>query len=166
MESRAATTPDKEVAKQLAEEEKAINLAMKRLKLLHIKARCIISASCLSETNRAPECRSVCYGTPSPRCWSLWCRNTHRVRSPPLSSHVTRSVLKPAPADVMYAAFMKSVNDAQAKIKEFTDLMKDETSTEVFTRASKSKEDNPLGIVPWRHGDYPGWFDQDKPWTA
>ncbi|EHK21408.1 uncharacterized protein TRIVIDRAFT_52676, partial [Trichoderma virens Gv29-8] len=71
----------------------------------------------------------------------------------------------PSP-DVMYAAFMKAVNDAQAKITEFTNLMRDETSTEAFARASKSKEERPLGITRWRHGDYPGWFDLDKPWTA
>ncbi|KKO96448.1 hypothetical protein THAR02_11452 [Trichoderma harzianum] len=107
MENKAPTTADKEAAKQLAEEEQALNLMMQRLKLLHIKA-----------------------------------------------------------PDVMYAAFMKAVNDAQAKITDFTNLMRDETSSEAFARAKKSREERPLGITPWRHGDYPGWFDLDKPWTA
>jgi hypothetical protein len=62
----------------------------------------------------------------------------------------------------MYAAFMKSVNDAQASVKEFAELMKDDTSKAVFDRADKSKEDNPLGIVPWKHKDYPDWFVMDK----
>lgn len=71
-------------------------------------------------------------------------------------------MLNPALADVMYAAFMKSVNDAQASIKDFTELMKDDTSKAVFDRADKSKEANPLGIVPWKHKDYPDWFVMDK----
>lgn len=41
MENKAPTAADKEAAKQLAEEEQALNLAMQRLKLLHIKARLI-----------------------------------------------------------------------------------------------------------------------------
>lgn len=71
-------------------------------------------------------------------------------------------MLNPALADIMYAAFMKSVNDAQASIKDFTELMKDDTSKAVFDRADKSKEANPLGIVPWKHKDYPDWFVMDK----
>lgn len=62
----------------------------------------------------------------------------------------------------MYAAFMKSVNDAQASVKEFAELMKDDTSKAVFDRADKSKEANHLGIVPWKHKDYPDWFVMDK----
>lgn len=62
----------------------------------------------------------------------------------------------------MYAAFMKSVNDAQGSVKEFAELMKDDTSKAVFDRADKSKEANPLGIVPWKHKDYPDWFVMDK----
>ncbi|KAL7787215.1 hypothetical protein V8C43DRAFT_307706 [Trichoderma afarasin] len=122
MENKAPTTADKEAAKQLAEEEQALNLMMQRLKLLHIKAR------------------------------------THATGHHPHDARTS--------ADVMYAAFMKAVNDAQAKITDFTNLMRDETSTEAFARAKKSREERPLGITPWRHGDYPGWFDLDKPWTA
>lgn len=62
----------------------------------------------------------------------------------------------------MYAAFMKSVNEAQASVKEFTDLMRDDASKQVFARADKSRADNPLGIVPWKHKDYPDWFVMDK----
>ncbi|RFU78417.1 hypothetical protein TARUN_3818 [Trichoderma arundinaceum] len=129
MESHAAATPDMEAANQIAEEEKAINLAMKRLKLLHIKERLL--------------------------------RNTiPKMLEPLVQKHP--SPLKPAPADIMYAAFMKSVNDAQASIKEFTELMKDDTSQQVFARANKSRADNRLGIVPWKHKDYPDWFVMDK----
>ncbi|QYT02955.1 hypothetical protein H0G86_009937 [Trichoderma simmonsii] len=127
MENKAPTTADKEAAKQLAEEEQALNLMMQRLKLLHIKERML--------------------------------RDTIPTMLEPL-------VQKHPSPDVMYAAFMKSVNDAQAKITDFTNLMRDETSTEAFARAKKSREERPLGITPWRHGDYPGWFDLDKPWTA
>ncbi|KAL7935599.1 hypothetical protein V8C35DRAFT_297754 [Trichoderma chlorosporum] len=127
MDGQTPATPDKEAAKQLAEEEQAINLAMQRLKLLHIKERML--------------------------------RDTIPTMLEPL-------VQKHPSPDVMYAAFMKAVNDAQAKIAEFTALMRDETSTETFARAQKSKDERPLGITPWRHSDYPGWFDSDKPWTA
>lgn len=127
MENKAPTTADKEAAKQLAEEEQALNLMMQRLKLLHIKERML--------------------------------RDTIPTMLEPL-------VQKHPSPDVMYAAFMKAVNDAQAKITDFTNLMRDETSSEAFARAKKSREERPLGITPWRHGDYPGWFDLDKPWTA
>ncbi|KAH6603559.1 hypothetical protein Trco_008334 [Trichoderma cornu-damae] len=123
MEGHSAATPGMEAANQIAEEEKAINLAMKRLKLLHIKERLL--------------------------------RNTiPKMLEPLVQKH-------PSP-DIMYAAFMKSINDAQTSVKEFTELMKDEASQEVFTRADKSKEENPLGIVPWKHKDYPDWFVMDK----
>lgn len=61
-------------------------------------------------------------------------------------------------ADVMFAAFMKSVNDAQADVKEFTELMRDDASKEVFAQAQKSREQNPAGVKPWRHKDHPDWF--------
>ncbi|PTB38271.1 uncharacterized protein TrAFT101_011627 [Trichoderma asperellum] len=123
MENHPAAVPDGDVASQIAAEEKAINLAMKRLKLLHIKERQL--------------------------------RNTiPKMLEPLVQKH-------PSP-DIMYAAFMKSVNDAQASIKDFTELMKDDTSKAVFDRADKSKEANPLGIVPWKHKDYPDWFVMDK----
>ncbi|KAJ6779428.1 hypothetical protein PWT90_03885 [Aphanocladium album] len=68
---------------------------------------------------------------------------------------------QPSP-DVMYAAFMKAVNEAQDTIKEFTELMRDEKSKAVFDMADKSKEENPFGIKPWRHQDHPNWFNLDK----
>lgn len=122
MENKSAA-PDGDLASQIDAEEKAINLAMKRLKLLHIKERLL--------------------------------RNTiPKMLEPLVQKH-------PSP-DIMYAAFMKSVNDAQGSVKEFAELMKDDTSKAVFDRADKSKEANPLGIVPWKHKDYPDWFVMDK----
>ncbi|KAK6448766.1 hypothetical protein FP744_10005016 [Trichoderma asperellum] len=133
MENHPAATPDGDIASQMAAEEKAINLAMKRLKLLHIKAS--------TRFQRDTDERQL--------------RNTiPKMLEPLVQKH-------PSP-DVMYAAFMKSVNDAQASIKDFTELMKDDTSKAVFDRADKSKEANPLGIVPWKHKDYPDWFVMDK----
>ena len=73
--------------------------------------------------------------------------------------------LTPVPAEALYAAFMKSVADAQAKISDFRELMTDETSTEAFARAAKSREERPDGIAPWRYDNYPEWFDADKHWT-
>lgn len=40
MDNHSAATPEREAANHITAEEKAIQLAMKRLKLLHIKASC------------------------------------------------------------------------------------------------------------------------------
>ncbi|KAM3429563.1 hypothetical protein NHJ13734_008130 [Beauveria thailandica] len=68
---------------------------------------------------------------------------------------------QPSP-DVMYAAFMRAVNEAQGNVKEFTELMRDEKSKEVFAMAEKSSNENPFGIKAWRHQDHPNWFNLDK----
>ncbi|EGR50182.1 uncharacterized protein TRIREDRAFT_59112 [Trichoderma reesei QM6a] len=124
--SNAATTPDEAEKQQVLDELKAIDVAMQRLKLLHIKAR---RYQGLIPTMLEPL--------------------VQKHRSP----------------EAMYAAFMKSVADAQAKISDFRDLMTDETSTEAFARAAKSREERPDGIAPWRYDNYPEWFNADKHWT-
>ncbi|KAM3550156.1 hypothetical protein MY1884_005888 [Beauveria asiatica] len=68
---------------------------------------------------------------------------------------------QPSP-DVMYAAFMRAVNEAQGNVKEFAELMRDEKSKEVFAMAEKSSNENPFGIKAWRHQDHPNWFNLDK----
>ncbi|KAF4461764.1 hypothetical protein FALBO_11420 [Fusarium albosuccineum] len=68
---------------------------------------------------------------------------------------------QPSP-DVMFAAFMKSVNEAQGNVQEFTDLMHDDLSKEVFAQVKKRQQEEPKGIVPWRHEDHPDWFTMDK----
>ncbi|OAA57208.1 hypothetical protein ISF_07129 [Cordyceps fumosorosea ARSEF 2679] len=68
---------------------------------------------------------------------------------------------QPSP-EVMYAAFTKSLEEAQANITEFTELMRSEKSKEVFAMTSKSKEEDPFDIKPWRHQDHPNWFNLDK----
>ncbi|TQV91807.1 hypothetical protein IF1G_09392 [Cordyceps javanica] len=72
-------------------------------------------------------------------------------------------LVQPQPSpEVMYAAFMKAVSEAQGNIKEFTELMRDDKSKDVFALADRSKEENPFGIKPWRHQDHPNWFNLDK----
>ncbi|KAF4341073.1 hypothetical protein FBEOM_4943 [Fusarium beomiforme] len=68
---------------------------------------------------------------------------------------------QPSP-DVMFAAFMNSVNQAQADIKEVTDLMRDERSLEIFAQAKKRKEEEPTGIKTWEYYDHPDWFRMDE----
>ncbi|KAF7549118.1 hypothetical protein G7Z17_g6601 [Cylindrodendrum hubeiense] len=68
---------------------------------------------------------------------------------------------QPSP-DIMFAAFMKAVNDAQANVNEFTELMRDDISQDVFAQADKSREEKPMGITPWRHRDHPDWFRMDS----
>jgi len=67
---------------------------------------------------------------------------------------------QPSP-DAMFSAFMKAVEGAQADVKDFTDLMRDEVSKDVFDQVNKSQRESPLGIKPWRHKDYPDWFTMD-----
>ncbi|KAK7408086.1 hypothetical protein QQX98_009741 [Neonectria punicea] len=68
---------------------------------------------------------------------------------------------QPSP-DVMFASFMKSVNDQQASVSQFTELMRDDISKEVFAQADKSRDQQPMGITPWRHKDHPDWFRMDS----
>ncbi|RDA86267.1 hypothetical protein CP532_5117 [Ophiocordyceps camponoti-leonardi (nom. inval.)] len=74
------------------QEEEQLKIAMKRLKLLHIKARNL---------------RDI----------------IPRIIEPLVQMH-------PSP-DVMFHAFMKAVNETQAEIKEFTELMRDEESKQL-----------------------------------
>lgn len=62
----------------------------------------------------------------------------------------------------MFSAFVRAVTDAQAEVKEFADLMRDEESKAVFAQADKSREDNPFGIKTWMHKDHPDWFKTAK----
>lgn len=62
----------------------------------------------------------------------------------------------------MFAAFTKAINDAQNDIKEFTELMRDETSRQVFAQTEKSEQAKPYGITPWLHSEHPDWFKLDQ----
>ncbi|KAG6004347.1 hypothetical protein E4U21_001160 [Claviceps maximensis] len=68
---------------------------------------------------------------------------------------------QPSP-DALFNSFVKAVNDAQLDIREFQDLMKDETSKQIFAYAERSRQEDPLGIKPWRHKDHPDWFKMDR----
>ncbi|RGP63121.1 hypothetical protein FSPOR_8811 [Fusarium sporotrichioides] len=68
---------------------------------------------------------------------------------------------QPSP-DAMFAAFMNSVTEAQANIKEVTDLMRDEKSREVFAQVKKRKAEEPEGIESWEYYDHPDWFRMDQ----
>ncbi|TWU78044.1 hypothetical protein ED733_006714 [Metarhizium rileyi] len=83
-------------------DEAQLNQAMKRLKLLHIKARLL--------------------------------RDTIPKMLDPL-------VQKQPSPDIMFNAFVKAVGDAQMDVKEFTELMRDETSKQVFAQVQKSRMD-------------------------
>ncbi|KAL4732369.1 hypothetical protein ACLX1H_001384 [Fusarium chlamydosporum] len=72
---------------------------------------------------------------------------------------------QPSP-DAMFAAFMNSVNEAQANIKEVTDLMRDEKSREVFAQAKKRKAEEPEGIESWEYYDHPDWFRLDQDYNT
>ncbi|KAF4963321.1 hypothetical protein FSARC_8652 [Fusarium sarcochroum] len=68
---------------------------------------------------------------------------------------------QPSP-DAMFATFMNSVNEAQANIKEVTDLMREDASGEVFAHAKKRREEEPTGIKTWEYYDHPDWFRMDE----
>ena len=57
---------------------------------------------------------------------------------------------------------MKAVSDAQANVKEFTEMMREGTSKDIFEHAEKSQAADPNGIKPWRHEDHPDWFRLDS----
>lgn len=62
-------------------------------------------------------------------------------------------------AEALYQSFLKAVKDAQSDITEFTELMQEDESKEVFAQAQKSQQQDPTDIKPWRHRDHPGWYD-------
>jgi hypothetical protein len=70
-------------------------------------------------------------------------------------------VQKHSSPDAMFRVFMRAVESAQLDVKEFTELMRDDASREIFERASKSQLDSGLGVKPWRHKDYPDWYTMD-----
>lgn len=65
-------------------------------------------------------------------------------------------------ADAMFAAYIKSITEAQNNVKEFTELMRDDFSQQIAAHVNKRQAEEPNGIVPWRHQDHPDWFTLDK----
>ena len=64
-------------------------------------------------------------------------------------------------AQEVFHEFMRSVQAASNELKEFGELYKSEESQKVLSRAKKSREANPYGIMPWRAKDHPHWYDLD-----
>ncbi|KAG6159571.1 hypothetical protein E4U22_000966 [Claviceps purpurea] len=67
---------------------------------------------------------------------------------------------QPSP-DALFNSFVKAVAEAQSNVAEFTELMRDEKSKQIFTHVERSRQEDPLDIVPWRHKDHPDWFKPD-----
>ncbi|KAG6077226.1 hypothetical protein E4U30_003374 [Claviceps sp. LM220 group G6] len=67
---------------------------------------------------------------------------------------------QPSP-DALFKSFVKAVTEAQSDVAEFTELMRDEKSKQIFTHAERSQQEDPLGIIPWRHKDCPDWLKTD-----
>ncbi|KAG5973021.1 hypothetical protein E4U58_005868 [Claviceps cyperi] len=67
---------------------------------------------------------------------------------------------QPSP-DALFNSFVKAVTEAQSDVAEFTELMRDEKSKQIFTHVARSRQEDPLGITPWRHKDFPDWFKTD-----
>ncbi|KAG5987026.1 hypothetical protein E4U43_005264 [Claviceps pusilla] len=68
---------------------------------------------------------------------------------------------QPSP-DALFHSFVKAVTDAQLDIKEFTELMRDEKSKQIFAYVERSRQEDPLGINPWRHKDHPDWLKMER----
>lgn len=154
-------------------EEAHLNMAILRLKLLYSKVCTFSSGSrmkLVSVTVADPGHLFRCGICEKPflGCLSPWSRSIHPVRYLFLEPNekfgarlLTRQTI-PA-ADVMFNAFMRAVEDAQADVTEVTELMKDEESKQVFARADKSREQNPFGIKPWKHTGDSEWLKtEDK----
>lgn len=58
----------------------------------------------------------------------------------------------------MFQEFTKSVHQARADVKTFTDRMRSDETRAIFAQAEQSAEQDPLGIKPWRHREDPDWF--------
>ena len=56
---------------------------------------------------------------------------------------------------------MKEVNDSQAAVREFRELMNDVKVQEALSHARQSIEANSLGIGPWVPTENPEWFTLD-----
>ena len=61
----------------------------------------------------------------------------------------------------MFQEFLEAIVESRNEVTEFTDLIKDEKSKEIFELAEKSRRENPTGIKPWRHKDHQDWFTMD-----
>ncbi|KAG5950103.1 hypothetical protein E4U53_005485 [Claviceps sorghi] len=122
MDDRAGAPADM-ISNDTPMDEAQLAEAMKRLKLLYVKARLL--------------------------------RDTIPKILDPL-------VQKQPSPDALFNSFVKAVTDAQLDIREFTELMTDEKSKHIFAYAERSRQEDPLGIKPWRHKDYPDWFKVDS----
>ncbi|KAM3479344.1 hypothetical protein MY8738_005502 [Beauveria namnaoensis] len=140
-------------------EEARLREAMRQLKLLHVKvSRCRAALRKKATVNHAHQSRLLRGTIPKMLDPLVQKQPSRELPSP----RVCKVASNNPPADVMYAAFMRAVNEAQGNVKEFTELMRDEKSKEVFAMAEKSSNENPFGIKAWRHQDHPNWFNLDK----
>ncbi|KAH7308107.1 hypothetical protein B0I35DRAFT_442888 [Stachybotrys elegans] len=64
--------------------------------------------------------------------------------------------------DAIYGAFMKAVTDGRAEVAEFTELMRADASKQALAEAARSRQQDPIGIKPWRHKDHPDWFKLEE----
>lgn len=55
---------------------------------------------------------------------------------------------------------MKSVEGAQAEIKSYQTLLDKGGYWRVLEHANKSRQENPLGIVPWDPTKHPDWYEK------
>jgi len=64
--------------------------------------------------------------------------------------------------EAAYQAFMKAVQEAQADLSDFIELMRHEDSKAVLAKAKESREQDPEGIKQWDYTEHPDWFDGKK----
>ena len=57
---------------------------------------------------------------------------------------------------------MKAVQEAQADLSDFIELMRHEDSKAVLAKAKESREQDPEGIKQWDYTEHPDWFDGKK----
>ncbi|KAI8666526.1 hypothetical protein NCS57_00877700 [Fusarium keratoplasticum] len=122
-------------------DEARLEEAMQRLKLLHIKVRLL--------RDTIPQMiQPLLQKQPS--------------RRRPIPTRKQLQLMHLITADAMFAAYMKSITEAQNNVKEFTELMRDDFSQQIAAQVQKRQAEEPNGIVPWRHQDHPDWFTLDK----
>lgn len=78
--------------------------------------------------------------------------------------HLTPSfILAPSadipPASELYGAFTKSVDGAQAELRNYETLLEKGNYKQIIERVNKSRKENPLGIIPWDATEHPDWYE-------
>lgn len=61
---------------------------------------------------------------------------------------------------MMYRNLVKSIVQANEEVRNFRQLLEDESSKKILEHARESRAQNPKGINPFKITDYPDWYEK------